>query len=277
MSKSPPAFSHCLSCLLSVDFGAFKAVEEIGAEIRDLKNLQGIVVVSAHWESPDDKIYVNTEEHTQIIHDFDIDRWPSFMFEEKYANVGSKQIANLTIIILKANGIKTVRKSRGLDHGAWVPFKIAFPPEKFPLGVPIVQISLYHDENPKLHVKLSKALGELRQYGIVIIGSGMSVHNLDQRDDYPDGVVANFTIPFDNAVVDALTNKIGAMREKALLGLLDREDFRSAHPTLEHFYPIFVTGLSAIDEPCEMFYTSYGGSFAWGQYRCGQIHRIDIK
>ncbi|XP_044731621.1 4,5-DOPA dioxygenase extradiol 1-like isoform X2 [Chrysoperla carnea] len=272
-SKSPVYFiSHGGPDFMYMkEFGGYEAVQKIGKEIKNLPYLKGIIIVSAHWESTPDEIYVNTAEHTELIHDFDRDRWPSYMFEEQYANVGSKEISSKILQLLKDANIKAVSKSRGLDHGAWVPFKIAFPSDKIPLSVPIVQISLYTNEDPNLHFNVGRALSPLRNEGIVIIGSGMSVHNLNERDLYADNEVAKYVVPFDNAVVDAMTKNKGEARRIALNELLKRSDIRNAHPTFEHFFPLFVVSGAAYEDTGDLLFTSYEGSFAWGQYRLGSI------
>ncbi|XP_044731622.1 4,5-DOPA dioxygenase extradiol-like [Chrysoperla carnea] len=250
------------------DFGGYKAVEKIGNEIKNFPNLKGIIVISAHWQSNLDEIYVNTAEHTELLYDFPSPEiWPAYMFEEQYANVGSKEISSKIMQSLKDANIKTVPKSRGLDHGAWVPFKIAFPSDKVSLSVPIVQISLYTNEDPNLHFNVGRALSPLRNEGIVIIGSGMSVHNVNEHD-LADNEIAKYVVPFDNAIVDAMTKNKGEARRIALNELVERSDIRNAHPTFEHFFPLFVAAGATYDDTCELLFTSYVASFAWGQFRC---------
>jgi 4,5-DOPA dioxygenase extradiol len=70
--------------------------------------------------------------------------------------------------------------------------QIAFDPKKSPLNVPIIQVSLYDNEDPDQHYKLGQALSSLRDEGIVIIGAGMAVHNLR---DYRSTLATGETLP----------------------------------------------------------------------------------
>lgn len=80
--------------------------------------------------------------------------------------------------MLHTAGIKAEGVRRGLDHGVWASFMCAFNPEKNPLSIPIVQVSLFDDFEADLHFKLGKAIAPLREEGVQIIVSGMAVHNL---------------------------------------------------------------------------------------------------
>ena len=107
-----------------------------------------MVVLSAHWEGGRDfvegkqfsvqlLILVNTEENASLIYDFY--GFPTHYYKVKYPNRGSKQLAEQVVSLLRNHGIKVSGTDRGLDHGIWVPFKVAFDPEDNPLTIPIVQ------------------------------------------------------------------------------------------------------------------------------------------
>jgi aromatic ring-opening dioxygenase catalytic subunit (LigB family) len=106
-----------------------------------------MVVLSAHWEGGRDSIegtnswattdIVNTAENAALIYDFY--GFPTHYYKQKYPNRGNKQLAEQVISLLRSNGIKASGTDRGLDHGIWVPFKVAFDPEDNPLEIPIVQ------------------------------------------------------------------------------------------------------------------------------------------
>ena len=77
--------------------------------------------------------------------------------------------------MLTAAGIKcTYDHSRGFDHGVFIPLKVTFPKA----DVPIVQVSLLASMDSAEHIRLGQALAPLRDEGILIIGSGMSYHNM---------------------------------------------------------------------------------------------------
>ena len=79
---------------------------------------------------------------------------------------------------LRSNNIDAEAVERGLDHGVWASFKVAFDPQENPLNVPLVQVSLFSSEDPDQHYNLGRAVANLRSQNIAIIVSGMAVHNL---------------------------------------------------------------------------------------------------
>ena len=191
--------------------------------------------------------------------------------KEKYPNVGSKEIAAKVIDSLRAHEIEVEAVERGLDHGVWASFKVAFDPEKNPLKVPIVQVSLFSSEDPHQHYNLGRAVANLRSHNIVIIVSGMAVHNLrDFRFTAGISRPMPYTNTFDEALKDAATS-LPAEREEKMANLLRRPDARQAHPTFDHLLPIFVGAGAAGDDVGERLWTLKEGSTSWAQYRFGEV------
>ena len=188
--------------------------------------------------------------------------------EEKYPNVGSKEIAAKVIESLRAHDIEAEAVERGLDHGVWASFKVAFDPERNPLNVPLVQVSLFSSEDPHQHYNLGRAVANLRSQNIAIIVSGMAVHNL--RDYTGARLPMPYTISFDEALKDAATS-LPAEREQNMADLLRRPDARRAHPTFDHLLPIFVGAGAAGDDVGERLWTLKEGSLSWAQYRFGEV------
>ena len=192
--------------------------------------------------------------------------------KEKYPNVGSKVIAAKVIDSLQSNGIQVEAVERGLDHGVWASFKVAFDPAENPLNVPIVQVSLFSSEDPHQHYNLGRAVADLRSENIAIIVSGMAVHNLrDLR--FTMGRTSRpmpYTSSFDEALKDA-TTCLPAEREQKMTNLLRRPDARQAHPTFDHLLPIFVGAGAAKDDIGERLWTLKEGSMSWAQYRFGEV------
>ena len=151
---------------------------------------------------------------------------------------------------------------------------IAFPPDKNPLNVPIVQVSLFNTEDPDQHYRLGQAVSGLRNIdgdNILIITSGMAVHNLgDLRRTLTSTTPQLYTISFDEALKDAVTTK-PEKRQKKMAQLLEREDARLAHPTFEHLLPIHVGAGAAGEDLGERLWTLGQGSVSWAQYRFGEV------
>ena len=172
---------------------------------------------------------------------------------------------------LTSNGIETKAVERGLDHGVWPVFKVAFDPEENPLNVPIVQVSLFASEDPHQHYNLGRAIAGLRSQNILIIVSGMAVHNLgDLRFTIADPKPLPYTKSFDEALRKAATS-LPTEREQKMAELLGRSDFRQAHPTAEHLLPIFVGAGAAGEDKGIRLWTLGEGSMSWAQYRFGEV------
>lgn len=148
---------------------------------------------------------------------------------------------------------------------------IAFDPESNPLNVPIVQASLFDTEDPHQHYRLGQAISHLRKENILIIVSGMAVHNLrDLRFTFGNPKPMPYAVSFDEALKDAVTAK-PAERESAMAEMLKRADARQAHPTFEHLLPIHVGAGAAGEDAGMRLWTLPEGSMSWAQFRFGEV------
>ncbi|KAE8132616.1 Extradiol ring-cleavage dioxygenase, class III enzyme, subunit B [Aspergillus pseudotamarii] len=271
MSRTPIYFlSHGgPNVMYQTDHPAYKKLGQIGKEITTKVKPKAVVVFSAHWQAGRDMIQVNTAEITDLIYDFY--GFPSHYYKEKYPNVGSREVANKVLDLLGKAGIKAEGVKRGLDHGVWASFKCAFEPESNPLNVPIVQVSLFNNEDPVAHYRLGQAVSSLRDENILIIVSGMAVHNLrDLWFSRNDSRPLPYTTSFDEALKKAATAP-PAEREQAMADLLKRPDARQAHPTFEHLLPIHIGAGAAGDDVGKRLWTMGEGSMSWAQFRFGQV------
>lgn len=127
----------------------------------------------------------------------------------QYPNVGSKAISARVLGALKTAGIDAKGVSRGLDHGVFAPFTVAFNPESNPLNVPLVQVSLFDSDDANQHYKLGEAMEGLRDEGILVIVSGMAVHNLrDMWQAMQRPAPMPYTVSFDSALKRAAEEKV---------------------------------------------------------------------
>lgn len=161
--------------------------------------------------------------------------------------------------------------TRGLDHGVWSGFSVAFDPANNPLDVPLVQVSLYDNEDPDMHYALGRAVSALRDEGIVIIGAGMSVHNLEaMRYGWGDLRPQPWAVSFDEALRGAVLAP-PQYRQERMREVVARQDARKAHPTMDHLMPVYVAAGAAAEEQATQIWTMQEGSFAWAQYRFGEV------
>ncbi|KAG0127420.1 Extradiol ring-cleavage dioxygenase, class III enzyme, subunit B [Tuber indicum] len=276
MGRTPVYFvSHGgPNIMYEVEHPAFHQFQKIGKEITTKVKPKAVVVFSAHWQAAaaaGSRVEVNTAEFTDLVYDFH--GFPDHYYKHKYPNVGSQELAEKVLGLLKEAGIESGGVKRGLDHGVFAPFTCMFGPEENPLGVPLVQVSLFGQEDPNMHYALGRAVSKLRDEGVVIIGSGMAVHNLrDLRSAAMSGKLPDYVVPFDEAIKEAVTNvNSGEERKTKLAELLHRSDARRAHPTFEHLLPVHIASGAAGDDKAVQLWTLPEMSMSWAHYRFGEV------
>ncbi len=196
-----------------------------------LPAVSAVAVISAHWEAPV-PARVTTSPAPETIHDFS--GFAPALYGVRYPCPGAPEVAARIGALLGAAGIGSKGDGeRGLDHGAWVPLRVLFPKA----DLPAVAISLPRPRTPASLVALGRALSPLREEGVLLVGSGGLVHNLgllewEERDAPP----ATWAVEFETWV----RNRLPAHDEKDLLGYRARAPHGPrAHPTTEHFDPLF--------------------------------------
>jgi 4,5-DOPA dioxygenase extradiol len=209
---------------------------------------KAIVVVSAHGLSKDRTVEINAAERPRLVYDFR--GFPEALYQLEYPCPGSPQLAVRMASLLTEAGFQPVlNKSSGLDHGVWIPLKIAFPEA----DIPVVQVSMPYPSQPELVLKMGKALSGLRDEGVLLVGSGGIVHNLGELVWHEkNGTPAPWAREFDAWVRNRL-------ERKDVASLCDFEEgapsSRMAHPSPEHFYPLFFTvGASAYGDSFRSIY-----------------------
>ncbi|KAI0423396.1 putative aromatic ring-opening dioxygenase LigB subunit [Xylaria sp. FL1042] len=248
---------------------AYLKLGETGAEITTKVKPKAVVVFSAHWQDGPNRVSINAAETTDIIYDFY--GFPPHYYEYKYPNRGSPEVAENIAQKLSDAGIQVEKVKRGLDHGVWVGFLAAFDPKHNPLNAPIVQVSLFSNEDEDLHYRMGQALEGLRDEGILIIGAGMASHNLqDFRATRGNKTPMPYAFSFEEALKEAASAK-PQDRRAAMSALLKRSDARQAHPTLEHLLPIYIVAGAAGLDVGERLWTMPEGPLNWAQYRFGTV------
>ena len=190
---------------------------------------RAIVVISAHWEAPLTTIATAPEPRT--IHDFS--GWPGALYDMSYpARTDSAVIGEITRLLEAGQFDYATDPARGYDHGVWVPLSLVYPKA----DIPVVQIALTRNQSPAFHLRLGQALAPLRENGVLIIGSGASVHNL--RGLRPEGSAPPaWALDFENWLESALSaNDL----DRLLSFPRQPESALLAHPTPEHLMPLFV-------------------------------------
>lgn len=137
--------------------------------------------------------------------------------------------------------------------------------------MPLVQVSLFASEDPDAHHALGAAVSSLRDAGVVIIGTGMTVHNLrDMRRAMAAPGPMGYAVSFDEALREAVEAPVGERRER-MREVARRGDAREAHPWMDHLMPLYVAAGAAGEDVGVRTWTLQEASFAWGQYRFGEV------
>lgn len=196
-----------------------------------------ILLVSGHWETSG--ITITCGGSPALIYDYN--GFPAHTYALSYPAPGAPKLAVEIADRLRATGIAAQADPlRGWDHGVFVPMKVAFPAA----DIPIVEVSLDRSLDPALHLSAGAALAPLRDAGVVIIGSGMSFHNLRH---FGDAAVSAPAAAFDEwlGVTVALPADQRAAR---LADWAGAPGARLAHPREEHLLPLMVAA-GASDRP----------------------------
>ncbi|KAH7167508.1 Extradiol ring-cleavage dioxygenase, class III enzyme, subunit B [Fusarium sp. MPI-SDFR-AT-0072] len=248
----------------------YPVLQQIGREITQKVKPKAVVVFSAHWMGEERAIHVNNAVDTPLIYDFY--GFPDHFYKAQYPNKGSPELASKIMVMLSKAGIQSYGMERGLDHGVFSGFHVAFNPETNPLNVPLVQVSLFKNEDPHAHYALGRAVSALRDEGIVIIGAGMSVHNLRDMHHMFEGNTEPlpYVVSFDNALKEAVEAD-PAIREEKMAAICKRGDAKQAHPFMDHLMPVFIAAGAANEDWGKQIWTLHEGSFGWSQFRFGDV------
>jgi 4,5-DOPA dioxygenase extradiol len=197
---------------------------------------RAILAVSAHWMTRAPAVSASLQPET--LHDFY--GFPDALYDIEYRPPGTADLADEISQLIP--GI-AVDHTRGLDHGAWVPLRSMYPAA----DIPVIQFAIMPGRSPEEHYRLGQALRPLTGQGVLIMASGSVTHNLrDLVRDAPDGVAHPYVIEFRDWVVDRLEHK-------DLAALLDYRQSAPhavrAHPTDDHFLPLFVALGAAGEQP----------------------------
>jgi 4,5-DOPA dioxygenase extradiol len=197
----------------------------------DLPRPRGILIVSAHWESAPVSLSA-TAPGTPLVYDFG--GFAPRYYQMTYETPDASALASRVAAMMPDNEPVHQHASRGLDHGAWVPLKIMYPAA----DVPVVQMSL-PTQDPGRLLALGRRLQPLRDEGILVIGSGFLTHGLPfLREWRIDAAAPGWSTEFDAWAADALArgdlDELAAYRDRA-------PGMPYAHPTVEHFTPLFIT------------------------------------
>ena len=212
---------------------------QLAAWAADLPRPRAILIVSAHWESAPVSL---SASRVPLVYDFG--GFDAKYYRMTYETPDATELAKRIEAMMPAGEPVHQHASRGLDHGAWVPLRIMYPEA----DIPVLQMSLpTHD--PVRLMALGERLRPLRDEGVLIIGSGFLTHGLPFLTEWRiDASVPGWSADFDAWAGEAMArgdvDALASYKTQA-------PGMPFAHPTVEHYTPLFVTlgAASTPDEP----------------------------
>ncbi|KNH09922.1 hypothetical protein BRCH_02881 [Candidatus Burkholderia brachyanthoides] len=245
MNRLPTVFISHGAPTLPIDPSMPSA--EFASLAQTLPRPNAILMLSAHWGTA--QPMASVAEQPETIHDFY--GFPHALYELRYPAPGAPDVARRATASLVQHNIAAATAEHGLDHGAWVPLLLMFPDA----DVPVAQVSIQPRLDAAHHYRIGRALRDLREDGVMLVGSGQITHNLRMADfgarpEDADPRVAEFTDWFEDRMrerdIDALLDYRARVPHAALM-----------HPTDEHLLPVF-SALGAASDDYELGVQSLG-------------------
>ncbi|WP_030144511.1 dioxygenase [Glycomyces sp. NRRL B-16210] len=212
-------------------------MDRLFAWAQSLPRPKGVLIVSAHWEAAPLMIS-SPAAATPLVYDFG--GFAQRYFTMRYETPDATAMADRVAAAMPDTEPLHRHSSRGLDHGAWVPLKVMYPDA----DLPVLQLSIPSHDPDRL-MAIGRRLRPLREEGYLVIGSGFMTHGLPYLDFQRPEQVPGWSADFDLWAAEALgrgdIEELARYRSQA-------PGMPYAHPTVDHYIPLFVTYGAASDQ-----------------------------
>lgn len=235
------------------------SLKQMNRELGDAP--KAILVVTAHWEEP--VFTFSTAARPGMIYDYY--NFPPETYQITYEAPGLPSLGERAATMLAAGGtVSATDPTRGFDHGTFSLLEALYPEAR----LPVVQMSIRADFDPAAHVEAGRLLAPLRDEGVLIIGSGLSYHNLRAMRSTAAHAPSH---AFDGWLQDSLVAKSGAERTGQLLNWEQAPAARLAQPREDHLLPLHVAVGAAEDEAGRLTYheDDFMGGIAASSFQFG--------
>ena len=239
--------------------------DELEASIVDIRRQLGerpraVLMISGHWECGE--FTVSASPRPPMVYDYY--GFPEHTYRVQYKAAGSPELAARVQALLGDGGLACRSdEARGFDHGTFTVMEPLYPEA----DIPVVQLSLKAGLDPRAHVEAGRLLAPLREEGVLILGSGLSYHNLRRMDRGAAGPSRQF----DGWLQETLAESTPAERRDRLCGWSDAPSARFAHPREDHLLPLMVAAGAAGEDPGVCFYRQHDfmGGVSVSSFRFG--------
>jgi len=218
-----------------------------------------ILVVSGHWEASE--FTVATAARPPM--EYDYYGFPEHTYHIRYPAPGAPELAPRVRALLASAGVELDEDAqRGFDHGVFVPLSLMYPDA----DVPIMMLSMKSTYDPAEHLRLGQALAPLRDEGVLIVGSGLTYHNMRGfgRDESTHAAAA-----FESWLGSAIAQPDAAARNALLLDWEQAPAARQAHPREDHLVPLMVVAGAAGADPGRALFVDHVMKVPMASYEFG--------
>lgn len=219
---------------------------------------KALLVISGHWEEK--AFTVQDGVKPGLLYDYH--GFPEHTYHLRWDAPGAPDVAHSAAALLREAGLDAAHDAqRGWDHGVFVPLKVAVPGA----DIPTAQLSLRGDLDPAAHIAAGRALAPLRDEGVLIVGSGMSFHNMRVRNGDATGPADQFDAALSDVVADPDTRR----RASRLAQWETLPYARFAHPREEHLIPLMVAAGAGGDDAGTVVFGDHVIGWKVSGYRFG--------
>ncbi|MCX8522086.1 MAG: class III extradiol ring-cleavage dioxygenase [Rhodoferax sp.] len=220
---------------------------------------EAVLVITGHWTTG--QFSVSSAAHPPM--DYDYTGFPPHTYQLQYPAPGAPALAQRVADLLAAAGVNCLQDpERGFDHGTFVPLGLMYPAA----DMPIVLLSMKHGYDTAEHLRVGALLAPLRDEGILIMGSGLSYHNMGGFGKAASSPIAS---AFEHYLNLAITQADAEQRKRMLLNWQDAPHARLAHPREDHLIPLMVVAGAAGTDRGERLFVEHALGVDMASYRFG--------
>lgn len=226
---------------------------------------RAVLMISGHWET--EQFAVSSAQHPSMVYDYY--GFPAHTYQIRYPAAGDPELAARVAALLTQAGLSCCRDERqGFDHGVFVPMHCMYPEA----DMPVVMLSLKTGYGPREHFRAGQALASLREEGVLIMGSGLTYHDMRGFGSSAATPVAR---AFEQFLEQAVSAPDPAQRRDRLIDWTAGPQARRAHPREDHLIPLLVAAGAAGPDAGRRLFLDHALAVDMGSYEFGSAAGTD--